>query len=152
MSLMFKTTIIAIICLSLTGCASWLTGKYEAKSISIEFATQNNINRNILGVASPIAIDIYQLSDAADFTNANYQQVTDGKINNVLQQQTVLIRPGKVKTIKLQLSKNATAIGVVANYRVLSNHQWKFSKSIGWFTSSVHIRVNANGLVEYYYG
>jgi type VI secretion system VasD/TssJ family lipoprotein len=135
-------------CLLLASCASWFTGKPRARQVDVNVVAARSINANILGTSSPIAIDVYQLSDAADFSSSNYQAFLDGTVKNVVQKKTYLVWPGKSKKMRLRLAENTKVIGVVANYRILNNKQWHLTESIGWFTCSIDIKVNKNGIVE----
>jgi type VI secretion system protein VasD len=140
-------TIIAS-CLMLSSCASWLAGKQSTRQVDVNFSASRSVNPNILGKPSPIAIDVSQLSDAADFNNTNYQTFVDGGVKGVLQQKTVLVWPNKTKRLRLSLNDKTKVIGIVANYRILTKKQWRLTESIGWFTSSIDIKVNKNGIVE----
>ena len=139
-------TIIAC-CLTLASCATWFTGKTSPREIGITLSATSSINPNILGKPAPIAVDVYQLSDAADFSNANYQDFLDGAVKNVVQKKTYIVWPGTHKKVRLQLAASTKIIGVVANYRILTKKQWRSAESIGWFTGSIDIKISNSSIV-----
>lgn len=143
-----KILTITISCLLLASCASWFTGKKSTRQITVNVAATSSINPNILGKPSPIAVDVYQLSDAADFNNADYQAFLDGKVQGVLQQKTIIVWPNKQKQLHLSLADNTKLIGIVANYRQLNKKQWRTTASIGWLTGTIDIKLKRNAVVE----
>lgn len=142
-----KMLTIIISCLLLTSCASWFTGKTNTRQVTINLSATSTINPNILGKPSPIAVDVYQLSDAADFSNADYQNFLDGTVKNVIQKKTYLVWPGTHKKLRLQLADNTKVIGMIANYRILNKKQWRVTQRVGWFTGSIDIKITNNTIV-----
>lgn len=119
MKFKYKYILLASLSLILAGCAG-----YNAKMIGAK-----NINPDINGDPSPIAISIFELSDATDFSQASFMKLysmpekTLG--TSLLAQKNVMLRPGETLTLNLPVIKTAYYLGVVAAYRNIDTVNWQ---------------------------
>ena len=114
----------AVIVLStgLTACASGPNG------VAVDIQSARYLNPDVNGLASPVVISIYQLKSPFTFNNANYSSLANNSAailgSDLIDKQTMEIRPGENKNINLDLAQATQYIGIVAGYRKINQAQW----------------------------
>lgn len=164
-----STTMGMMVCISLSGapllqgCAS--TERLAAIPYQVELIADDDVNPDLKGRPSPIAVRIYELrADAAfessDFFNlqGNFEKEFGG---DLIFTERVIVRPGERKQLGRIGSIDARRIGIVAEYRDLEKNRWRRSiplpppKQLNlykfWQTSPDQLKVRAairNGGIE----
>lgn len=113
----------AALSLLLSGC-SYFTDEIQPQ-LTVELTTQNNINPNVNGEASPLELRIYQLSDNDAFDQATFLQLYSDdqsalKSGLISTRHLQSILPGESRTENFPLSletKYIAVLGAFANYR-----------------------------------
>jgi type VI secretion system protein VasD len=88
-----------------------------------------DVNPNGSGRPSPVFLRLYQLRDGAKFLNGEFGDVTTHS-DQVLAATLIgrderMVQPGTTTTLSLTIAPETGLIGVVAEYRDLSNSQWR---------------------------
>lgn len=105
--------------LMLTGCAS-----FDSK-----MTASSDVNPDINGDPSPIAVTLFELSDPVSFNSANFVSLyTNAKAvlgSTLLAQKNVMIVPGQTQSVSLPINQNATYLGYIAAYRNFTSVTWQ---------------------------
>ena len=108
----------------LTGCSTissiW-SGEATAPRLIVKVTADKNINPNIKGEASPVAIRIYQLADSEAFDQATYIQIFSReqgvlKAGMLSKRYLPSILPGETRQQVFILNPETKFIGVIANF------------------------------------
>lgn len=135
MNIIKNSMIIIAMTICLTACSSNKKPPKESdesgEKIMIQIITTPDINPNIMGNASPIRIDLYQLTSSNEFKMADYFALTDkpGNIlgDKLIQHNQFILHPDTVTVLPMKLDSNLKYIGIVANYRNLMESDWRLS-------------------------
>lgn len=99
------------------------------KVITLELVAAENLNPDINGRPSPVAITVYQLANASGFRKGDYMSLTEnGKQllgRDLLAIHTVNLRPGQRLVLEYPVAKGESAFGVVVGYRVIDASGWQ---------------------------
>lgn len=138
-----------IIIMSLSACASTQLGT----ALSIHSAKY--LNPDINGQPAPVVLSIYQLKKPFRFNNADYGSlISHGDAvlgSNLIDKQTVEIRPSTTRIIKLKLTKNTRYIGVAAEFRNINSAKWHQTIKIPISKKNIRIviQLESEGLKSY---
>lgn len=111
----------------LAGCSS--TAGRRPVPYAIELVAEAGVNPDANGRPSPIQITLYELSSSAAFESQDFftlqgnAQAALGK--ELLNTESVTLRPGETRRVSQPGSVAATVVGVVAAYRDLENSRWR---------------------------
>ncbi len=87
------------------------------------------LNPDVNGRPSPVEVTFYELSSASRFKHASYYSLSSnaGKVlgNDLIDVQTMEVRPGQTQKVTQTLSPNTHYIGLTAAYRNLDQDRWK---------------------------
>ncbi|QEY16730.1 type VI secretion system lipoprotein TssJ [Cellvibrio sp. KY-GH-1] len=99
------------------------------KVITLELVAAENLNPDINGRPSPVAITVYQLANASGFRKGDYMSLTEnGKQllgKDLLAMHTVNLRPGQRLVLEYPITRGESALGVVVGYRVIDYSGWQ---------------------------
>lgn len=150
---MNKILISIIVGLALTGCSTisnlW-SGETAAPSLVVKITAEQNINPNIKGEASPVALRIYQLVDSEAFNQANFIEIFSDE-QNVLKAGMLSNRhlhsilPGESRQQVFILNPETKFIGVIANF---ADYRKAKNKAIiqPFIVSGVVINIHLDGI------
>jgi len=124
----------------LTACASGPGG------VAVNIQSARYLNPDVNGIASPLVVSIYQLKSPFTFNNANYGSLANNSAailgTDLIDKQTMEIRPGENKMINLDLTQNTQYIGIVAGYRKINQAQWHTTIRIPGKGKGISIALN----------
>ncbi|RYV01399.1 type VI secretion system lipoprotein TssJ [Shewanella sp. OPT22] len=121
---MKKVLICFIALFTLNGCStisSLWSGEPVAPRLIVKITANKNINPNLKGEASPVALTIYQLADSEAFKQASFIQIFSNE-QNVLKAGMLSTRhlqsilPGETRKQTFVLNPETKFIGVLANF------------------------------------
>jgi type VI secretion system protein VasD len=127
-SIAFRLAAIVAICgiPTLAGCGS---STPDPTPVTIDLQPTDNINPDNLGQAAPIVVRLYFLQKKDTFTssefNALYLHDKQTLAADIVSTQEFELQPGKNKTFNTPDAQTATAVGIVAAYRDITNAQWR---------------------------
>ncbi len=106
--------------LSISGCSLFSEEIIQPRLI-LKIKAQNNINSNINGLPSPLALRVYQLSDSNAFEQADFLQLFEDDQNAlksglISKRDLPSISPSEVREVSYPLSTDAKYIAVVAAF------------------------------------
>lgn len=135
--------------LMLTGCAS-----FDSK-----MTATSDVNPDINGDPSPIAVTVFELSDPVSFEGASFvslythPQAVLG--STLLAQKSVMVVPGQTTSVSLPIIQNASYLGYIAAYRNFSSVTWRAIVPVstqGILGQTINLTVNNNGIQIQNYG
>lgn len=113
--------------IALSACASSATTK--ASPYRIEFQAARDVNGDSRQRPSPVLVKVYALRSPASFQAADFfalqsqpEQIL-GK--DLLEMDQLVLAPGESRSIKKPGNPEVTAIGIVAEYRLLEKNKWR---------------------------
>lgn len=122
----YKLFAICLIVLVALCCLMGCTPSTNVAVMQIESA--NYLNPDINGRASPVVVTFYQLTAPFRFRQASYNAITDNSARvlgrDLLDKQSLEIRPGSQKILHLQLDSQVRYLGIVAAYRNMNQANW----------------------------
>lgn len=111
----------------LSACASSATTK--ASPYRIEFQAARDVNGDTRQRPSPVLVKVYALRSATSFQTADFfalqsqpEQIL-GK--DLVEMEQLVLAPGESRSIKKPGNPEVTAIGIVAEYRLLEKNKWR---------------------------
>ncbi|EJL6465615.1 type VI secretion system lipoprotein TssJ [Vibrio cholerae] len=116
----------------LTACSS--SDKYEpAKEptkVTFSLVSDEGVNPNIWGEASPIEIQVFELKDDSMFMSSDYDQIkTDYKKalrSNFVKNYDYVLTPGQFKFVNaFEVDEETNYIGVMAHFAEPELSEWK---------------------------
>lgn len=138
-----KLSLLAAASLMLVGCSTF----------DSNMTASTDVNPDINGDPSPIAVTVFELSDPISFEGASfvglYTNPQAALGSTLLAQKSVVLAPGQNATVSLPINKNATYLGYIAAYRDLSSVTWEALVPVnpkGVFGQSVNVSVDASGI------
>ncbi len=130
----YKSLQIFAITLSLLLFTAMITGCSKSPYATAAIESANFLNPNIYHQASPVVVVIYQLKSATTFQQANFFALSDNAQStlgaDLLDKRELEIRPGQKQTVRMDLSPQASYIGVVAEFRNPDSSQWRQIKQV----------------------
>jgi type VI secretion system protein VasD len=124
-----KNLITALGLLLLAGCSTLSPYSTQTK-LQLTLVSNERLNPDVNGRASPIVLRLYELKHPVAFENADFFSLYErGK--EVLAQDMVTIeelelRPGQVMDLKLSVAGTSRFVGVMAAYRDITDTQWRY--------------------------
>lgn len=120
---------IALICLlTLSSCTSSVVKK---NSLSLIFIASSDLNPDVNGRASPLALTIYQLKNSSMFKKADYVSLAENSNSlsavDLIAVNTVIINPGQTLELNYSIAEGERAFGIVAGYRVIDSSTWQLA-------------------------
>ena len=118
--------VISVWVLLASGCGGTPVKPYALKT---HLSAALNINPDRVGVASPVSIYVFQLTDSAEFDSRDYFTLADSPADKlddtVLDKQKILMTPDSTKFMDLKMNPAARAIGAIAAFRQLNGGVWR---------------------------
>ena len=107
-----------------TGCT--LNADPQAK---LSLKSVRYLNPNINGNPAPIVVSIFELKSADKFKGADYFKLSHHVSNllgpDLIDKESLEIRPDSQQIITLKLSSDARYIGIMAAYRNIGTAKWR---------------------------
>ncbi len=107
------------VCVLITGCATY----------GSDMSASPDINPDINGDPSPIAVTIFELSDPISFEGASFVSLyTNPQAalgSTLLAQKSVVLAPGETRSVSLPIEQNAAYLGYIAAYRNYNSNTWQ---------------------------
>jgi len=104
------------------------------------------LNPNIHGTASPVVVTIYQLKASEKFNQSDFTDLSKNIIkflgSDLIDKQSIEIRPNSQHEIKLTLSSNTNYLGITAGYRNINYAKWRKIINILPEDSKINININ----------
>jgi len=98
-------------------------------SVNANLQASNDINPDINGTPSPIAVNVYELSTPEQFSKANFvslfSEPQSSLGSSLLLVNSFMVAPGTTKDVSMTLKKGVHYVGVVAAYRNINDVDWK---------------------------
>ena len=121
---MKKIIFLLMLTFCVSGCStisSLWSGEATAPRLIVKIKADKNINPNVKGEASPVAIRIYQLADSEAFKQASFIQIFSSeqavlKAAMLSKRHLPSILPGESRRQVFILNPETKFIGVIANY------------------------------------
>jgi|SRR5690554_1882813 len=114
----------------LVACAS----SPKSDTMKITYVADYDLNPDMNGRASPMAITFYRLVDSEAFNGMDYVTLMERDIEilgeNLLSKERVIVRPGETLVRTYALNGEERAYGIVAGYRVIDSRGWKLTNAI----------------------
>ena len=130
--------------------------KNSDNNLDVYIIASDDINEDVLGVASPVRISVLQLSTIVEFNQMNELSGTTSYKehlgSSVVHEINIIVRPTTTLDFKLPLSETTEYIGIVVAYRDLSKN-WKlalFKQDKKWYQNGanfLYLQVNADGVM-----
>ncbi len=118
-----KILILIVVSVLLIGCVK------SANTAQINMQAAQYLNPDVGGRASPLVVTIYQLKKPFSFKQASFSALENNSAqvlgNDIIDKQTVEIRPGQKQTITESLAQNTHYIGIIAAYRNIDQAAWR---------------------------
>lgn len=122
-------------------------------SISSKMTAAPNINPDINNTPSPVAISIFELTDAQNFQRADffalYNNAKASLGNTLLYEKNIVMPPNQSLAVSVPYVKGAHFIGYIAAFRNLHNVTWRALISINpqpVLGQDVQVRIDNNGI------
>lgn len=111
--------------LLLAACAS--APKKESLTVSVQATA--DVNPDLQGRPSPIIVHIMELKSAELFNSLDYMGLTNasgtGLGADLVGRSQLVLSPGELRQLPLELDAATTHIGLVAGYRNIDNATWR---------------------------
>ena len=136
------TAFVVIAILALTGCSNSSLIRTNMNVNSAQY-----LNPDVNGQPAPVMLSFYELTSPMSFKQADYFQLLNnaGGVlgNDLIDKQTIEIRPGQTIDHVLTLPPSVQFIGVTAGYRNIDQADWRKliqlpQKKSHWYTSGGH--------------
>mgnify|MGYP002712244666 CR=1 FL=1 len=118
--------LVVLITLAVVSCAS---NGQSKKVIVLELIATEDLNPDINGRPSPVAITVYQLANISGFLKGDYMSLTEngrqllGK--DLLAIHTLNLHPGQRLALEYPVAERESAFGVVVGYRIIDASGWQ---------------------------
>lgn len=127
----------------LSGCALFGPNVPHA---NIRMQSAKYLNPDINGTPSPIVVTIYELKNQFSFTQASYDALATNSASvlgsDLIDQQTIEVRPNSYQSVTQTLSPNTKYLGIVAAYRNIDQSTWHTTVPVNANTSSMTINLS----------
>ncbi|AJX35266.1 type VI secretion system lipoprotein TssJ [Burkholderia oklahomensis] len=115
--------------LLLPGCGA--TERSVAVPYAISLDVAPDVNPDINRKPSPIVLKVFQLKTASAFESADFFSLQDKPESvlgpDLLGVDRIILRPGDARTLHYRGNVDASALGIVAEYRVLEKNRWRLT-------------------------
>ena len=140
---MFKNSLIMAAGILLCACSS----------LDTQMSASADINPDINGNPSPIAVSVFELSDPAAFIAADFIHLYANPMTtlgtSLLAERNIMLVPGTTETVSLPSVKGVKAIAYVAAYQDLGNTNWRELVSVApnlLQGATITLRLNNQGI------
>lgn len=97
--------------------------------IQAEVTADDQMNPDIDGTPSPVAVKVFYLNDLSAFNAASFWDLYRNPIKtlggSLLGQKTIVVAPGEDDDVHLAPPKGTQYLGAIAAFREVDNSQWK---------------------------
>ncbi|CAE6709424.1 type VI secretion system lipoprotein TssJ [Paraburkholderia haematera] len=97
--------------------------------IDVTLKAAAELNPDVTGRPSPVAVRLYQLKSASKFSNADFFALFDHDSAllgaDLLTREEIQIEPGASRTVVLERAKDARQFAVLAAYRDVDSARWR---------------------------
>lgn len=111
----------------LSACASSATSKASPYRIDLQAAS--DVNGDSRQRPSPLLVKIYALRSPTGFQSADFfalqSQAETVLGKDLVEIDQIALAPGEIRSIKKPGNPDVTAIGIVAEYRLLEKNKWR---------------------------
>ncbi|WP_062064899.1 type VI secretion system lipoprotein TssJ [Cellvibrio sp. OA-2007] len=101
----------------------------KKNKISLTLVASSDLNPDINGRASPLALIIYQLKNSSSFKKADYVSLIENGKSILGQDLTeinfITVQPGQTIDLNYVIAEGEGAFGIVAGYRVIDSSTWQ---------------------------
>jgi type VI secretion system protein VasD len=130
-SIMLRAGLLLLGALALTACMR-AAPKPAVDKVVVTVAAGADINPDSAGRPSPLVLRIYQLKSEAKFSEADFFDLFDKDSQvlgpDLISREELTLDPGETRELRIDVSDDAKAVGVLAAYRDLRNSQWRVVK------------------------
>ena len=124
----YKKFIFFALLLALVSCTSPAAKKNR---ISLMFVASSDLNPDINGRPSPLALTIYQMKNSSMFKKTDYVSLAENSKSllegDLIAVNTVIINPGQTLKLDYSIAEGEGAFGIVAGYRVIDSSIWQLA-------------------------
>lgn len=146
-----------VACFLAVGLVSGCGGKKEDPQrepveLELVFFADKDMNPNLKGRPSPVAVKVFELAGTGAFEEVDYFSLqTDAKgvlAEDFLGVSSFVIRPGARKELRKPAAKGITALGIIAGFRDMDNAIWQIVHPVplppetGWFSSPLKVQLH----------
>ena len=101
----------------------------KAVPIAGNLTAAAQVNPDVSGRASPVAVKVYQLRSAGTFESSDffklYTQPAAALGADLVSSTEIMVRPGETKRFDQEIDPQTRFVGVVAGFRDVENAQWR---------------------------
>lgn len=123
----FSRAFITLICLLIL--SSCTTSASKKNSLSLILVASSDLNPDVNGRASPLALTIYQLKNSSMFKKTDYVSLAENSSSllaaDLIAVNTVIINPGQTLKLDYSITEGEGAFGIIAGYRVVESSTWQ---------------------------
>jgi type VI secretion system protein VasD len=135
----------------LTACGGKNPPPPKPTHIILEIEAAGDLNPNLEGRPSPLAIRFYELKSLSGFKKADFMALYEkdqGVLGgDLVQKQEVILQPNEKKTLHFEPSDDTRVIGAFAVFRKYEQARWKASVNVRPHeTTVVHVSVGNTSL------
>ncbi|CAM2806591.1 MULTISPECIES: type VI secretion system lipoprotein TssJ [Vibrio] len=99
-------------------------------TVTFSLVSDRHVNPNVWGEASPVEIQVFELTDESMFMSAGYDQIRDdyekALKSNFVKNYDYVLTPGHFKFVNaIELDKETRYIGVMAHFADPELSEWK---------------------------
>ncbi|MBS7697291.1 MULTISPECIES: type VI secretion system lipoprotein TssJ [unclassified Chelatococcus] len=136
--------------IALGGCAS--NAPSRAAMLDATIVAGPTVNPDDDGRASPVVVEIFELSSLTPFQDANFDSLyTKGKQtlgDSLLATHSTVVSPGARKAVSGKLAAQTSALGVIAGFAHFDRLQWRSSfQTQPGKDAKVAIAIDGSGIV-----
>ena len=119
--------------------------------VNIEIKTAADINQDLSGRPSPLALRIFQLKTGSPFNNSDfislYEKDTSILGNDLLKKDEIVLQANEKHAMSLAIEKDVSVIGVMALFRDYEQAKWRASVTITpQKTNQININISGTSL------
>ncbi|MFK3774163.1 MULTISPECIES: type VI secretion system lipoprotein TssJ [Pseudomonas] len=115
--------------LLLAGCSALSPYSTQTK-LQLTLDSNEHLNLDVNGRASPLVLRLYELKHPVAFENADffslYERGKDVLAQDLVNSEELELRPGQTMDLKLTVAGTSRYVGVMAAYRDITDTQWRY--------------------------
>lgn len=97
--------------------------------VSIRLSAATDLNPNINGRPSPLAVTIYQLANTSLFYKTDYVSLVENSAESLgrdlIKIHTLMLHPGQTVAVEYSVAEEEKAFAIVAGYRGIDVSKWQ---------------------------
>ena len=126
--------------------------KQQPSIVNLEIKSAADVNPDTDGIGSPVMLRIYELRETSGFNSADFFSLFNNDQSTLsaelARKQELLIKPGDIKPLSIQLESEIRALGFFVAFRQVDTAQWRVIMPITPNkTQSAVINLRGNKLV-----